>query len=213
MRSCQGTPRWSCERSRAEEERQLRGPWEEGQRPEEVCQYIHTIASLSLCMTYRENDWDTSSDGLATVEGRGVAHEQVLPAVGLPAKYTGTEEQDLYRIACRKGCVHTTLLNMNGRLRAARTGRDGTGLVRAVHGKGNVICILRSGRVVRMLLLLLQLVSDCRVVVGGRRELCERGVDLLRSVSGLKWDVLMFCLSGSMTTRRSFQMPMFLQYM
>jgi hypothetical protein len=213
MRSCQGTPRWSCERSRAEEERQLRGPWEEGQRPEEVCQYIHTIASLSLCMTYRENDWDTSSDGLATVERRGVAHEQVLPAVGLPAKYTGTEEQDLYRIACRKGCVHTTLLNMNGRLRAARTGRDGTGLVRAVHGKGSVICILRSGRVVRMLLLLLQLVSDCRVVVGGRRELCERGVDLLRSVSGLKWDVLMFCLSGSMTTRRSFQMPMFLQYM
>lgn len=29
----------------------------------------------------------------------------------------------------------------------------------------------------------------------------------LRSVSGLEWDVLMFCSSGSMTTRRSFQMP------
>jgi hypothetical protein len=117
------------------------------------------MASSSFHITYRENDWDTSSDRLAAVEGRGVAHEQVLPAVGLPAKYTGTEEQNLYRIACRKGCVDTTLLNMNGRLRAARTGRDGTGLVRAVHGEGSVICMMRSGRVVRMLLLLLQLVS------------------------------------------------------
>jgi hypothetical protein len=214
MRNCQGTPKWSCARNRAEEERRLRGPWEEGQRPEKTCQYIYTMASSSLCITYRENDWDTSSDGLATIEGRGVAHEQILPAVGLPAEYTGTEEQDLYRVACREGCVNTTLLNMNGRLRAARTGRDGTGLIRAVHGGGSVMSVLGSGRVVRMLLLLLQLVSDCRVVVGGRRELCERGVDLLRSVSGLmKWDVLMFCSSGSMTTRRSFQMPMFLQYM
>jgi hypothetical protein len=125
-----------------------------------VYQYIYTIVRSSLCMTYRENDWDASSDRLATVEGRGVAHEQVLPAVGLPAKHTGTEEQDLYRIACRKGCVDTTLLNMNGRLRAARTWRDGTGLVRAVHGEGRVICVVRSGGVVRMLLLFVQLVSD-----------------------------------------------------
>jgi hypothetical protein len=160
MRSCRGTPRWSCERSRAEEERQLRDPWEEVRKPEEECQYVYLIASSSLCTTYRENDWDTSSDGLATVERRGVAHEQVLSAVGLPAKYTGTEEQDLYRIACREGCVDTTLLNMNGRLRAARTGRDGTGLVWAIHDEGRVMCVMRCSGVVRAFLLLLQLVSD-----------------------------------------------------
>jgi hypothetical protein len=110
-------------------------------------------------MTYREDNWDTSSNGLAAVEGRGVTHEQVLPAVGLPAQYTGTEKQDLYRIACRKGCVYTTLLNMNGRLRTARAGRDGTGLVGAVHGERSVMCVMRYRRLVCMLLELLQLVS------------------------------------------------------
>lgn len=92
-------------------------------------------------MTYRENDGDTSSDGLATIEGCSVAHENVLPAVGLPAQHAGAKQQDLYRIARRQGCVDTTLLDVNGGLRAARTGRDGAGLVGTVHGGRSVMCV------------------------------------------------------------------------
>lgn len=136
MKSCQGTPRYSYERSRAGEEHQLRGPWEEGRKPDKMCQYTGIIDNLkpSLHVTYREDDGDTSANGLATIKGGSVAHEKVLPAVALPAEYASTEEQDLDRITCRQGCVDTALLDMNGRLRARRAGRDGAGLVGTVHG-------------------------------------------------------------------------------
>jgi hypothetical protein len=91
-----------------------------------------TISLMSsLLATYREDNRDTTANGLAAVEGGSIAHEEVLPAVALPAEHTATEEQDLYRIACRQGCVDTALL---GRLRATCAGRDGAGLVGTVHG-------------------------------------------------------------------------------
>jgi hypothetical protein len=40
MKSYRGTPKWSYERSRVEEGHQLRGPWEEGQKPNKTYQYI-----------------------------------------------------------------------------------------------------------------------------------------------------------------------------
>ena len=137
MKSCQGTPRCSYERSRAAEGHQLRDPWEEGRKPDRVCQYTGIIANLKLSLhaiTYREDDRNTSANGLATIQGGSIAHEQVLPAVALPAEHASTEEQNLNRIACRQGCVDTTLLDVDGRLRATHTGRDGTGLVGTVHG-------------------------------------------------------------------------------
>jgi hypothetical protein len=82
---------------------------------------------------YREDNWDTSSDGLAAVEGGSVADEKVLLAITLPAKHAATEQQDLKRIARRQGCVDTALLDVDGRLRATRAGRDSTGLVGTVH--------------------------------------------------------------------------------
>jgi hypothetical protein len=88
----------------------------------------------SLLATYREDNRDTTANGLAAVEGGSIAHEEVLPAVALPAEHTATEEQDLYRIACRQGCVDTALLDVDGRLRATCAGRDGAGLVGTVHG-------------------------------------------------------------------------------
>ena len=90
--------------------------------------------TLSSLATYREDDRDTSANGLATIKGGSVAHEEVLPAVALPAEHASTEEQDLNRIACRQGCVDTALLDVDGRLRARRAGRDGAGLVGTVHG-------------------------------------------------------------------------------
>ena len=111
-----------------------------GRRAESLNGYISILVllltvsiMLSLLATYRENDWDTSANGLATVESGSVAHEKVLPAVALPAEHTATEEQDLYGVACRQGCVDTALLDVDGRLRATCAGRDGTGLVRTVH--------------------------------------------------------------------------------
>lgn len=96
--------------------------------------YLLAISLMSsLLVTYREDDRDTSANGLATIEGGCVAHEKVLPAVALPAKHAATIEQDLDRIARRQGCVDTTLLDVDGRLRATRAGRDGTGLVGTVH--------------------------------------------------------------------------------
>ena len=94
MKSCQGTPRCSYGRSRAEEGHQLRGPWEEGRKPDETCQFTGTIANLkpTLHVTYWEDDRNTSANGLATIQGGGVAHEQVLPPVALPAEHASAEE-------------------------------------------------------------------------------------------------------------------------
>jgi hypothetical protein len=87
----------------------------------------------SLLATYREDDGNTSANGLAAVQGGSIAHEEVLPAVALPAEHASTKEQDFNRIACRQGCVNTALLDVNGRLRATCAGRDGAGLVGTVH--------------------------------------------------------------------------------
>lgn len=87
----------------------------------------------SLLATYREDYGDTTANGLTAVQGGGVAHEEVLPAVALPAEHASTKEQDFNRIACRQGCVDTALLDVDGRLRATCAGRDGTGLVGTVH--------------------------------------------------------------------------------
>ena len=87
----------------------------------------------SFVVTHRKDDRNTSANWLATVECGSVAHEKVLSAVALPAEHAATIEQDLDRIACRQGCVDTALLDVDGRLRATRAGRDGTGLVGAVH--------------------------------------------------------------------------------
>lgn len=110
-----------------------------GRWAESLTRYVSihgsSLADPLLHGTYRENDGNTSSNRLAAVEGRSVAHEEVLPAVALPAKHAGTEEQDFDGIACRQGCVNTALFDVDGRLRTARTGRDGTGLVRTVHGE------------------------------------------------------------------------------
>lgn len=104
--------------------------------PDMVYKYtsITDNLKLSLQITYREDDGDTSTNGLAAIQGRSVTHEEVLPAVALPAQHASTEEQDLDGIACRQGCVDTALLDVDGRLRARRAGRDGAGLVGTVHG-------------------------------------------------------------------------------
>jgi hypothetical protein len=158
---------------------------------------------LSLSATYREHDWDTTSNGLAAVESGRVADEKVLLAVALPAKHTAAEEQDLYRITCRQGCVDTALLNMDGRLRATRAGRDGTGLVGTVHCWYGVWFCEGSGR---LYVVVDDLITDqCLQGCGWWKEgkLCERGVALK---CFRKWDVLMVCCAQgltTMTTRRS----------
>ena len=103
--------------------------------PDMVYKYtsITDNLKLSLQITYREDDGDTSTNGLAAIQGRSVTHEEVLPAVALPAQHASTEEQDLDGIACRQGCVDTALLDVDGRLRATCAGRDSTGLVGTVH--------------------------------------------------------------------------------
>jgi len=161
----------------------------------------------SSAVTYREDDWDTSSDRLAAVEGGSVADEQVLPAVALPAKHAAAEQQDLEGIARRQGCVDTALLDVDGRLRATRAGRDGTGLVGTVHCR----CGMRLREDMRRLYVVVDdLMADQWLQGCGwwkERKLCERGVALKCFT---KWDVLMFCCAQgptTMTTRKSFHMP------
>ena len=90
-------------------------------------------------LTYREDDGNTSSDRLAAIHDSGVADEDVLLAVVLPADHSSSIQHDLNGVAGREGCVDTALFNVNRRLRATRRGRDGAGLVRTVHGR-SVIC-------------------------------------------------------------------------
>jgi hypothetical protein len=86
------------------------------------------------CLTYREDDGNTSSDGLAAIHDSSIADKDVLLAVVLPADHSSSIQHHLNGVACREGCVNAALLDVNRRLWATRRGRDGAGLVGTVHG-------------------------------------------------------------------------------
>ena len=86
-------------------------------------------------LTYREDNRDTSSHGLAAVEHGVVADEQVLLAIALPADDRRAVQQDLHSVTGRQGCVDAATLGVHGGLRATSGGGDGAGLVGTVHGR------------------------------------------------------------------------------